>query len=327
MRYSQSEKMQIIRLVEESPVSIKQTLLELNINRSTFYKWYRRYQEGGFDALANRYRPPRQFWNALPPWEKQRVVETALEYPEKSPRELAWHITDTCGYSISESTVYRILKANDLVTSPAYTVVTARDKFPHPTKAPNELWQTDFTWFKVVHWGWYYLCSILDDYSRYILSWQLCTGMSAQDARETIEAAIQSTGFRDPKVLHRPRLLSDNGSCFVSKALKDFLEMEGIAHTRGKPYHPMTQGKIERYHRSMKNILLLENYYSPDELSDQVGLFIEYYNNHRYHEALDNLKPVDVYHGRRREILTQRENTKKKTMLQRRRYNYSLRVA
>ena len=98
MRYSQSEKMQIIRLVEESPVSVKQTLLELNINRSTFYKWYRRYQQGGFDALANRYRPPKQFWNAIPPWEKRRVVEIDLEHPEKSPRELAWYITDTRGY-------------------------------------------------------------------------------------------------------------------------------------------------------------------------------------------------------------------------------------
>jgi len=95
MRYTQSEKMQIIRLVEDSPVSIKQTLFELNINRSTFYKWYRRYQDGGFEALANRYRPPSQFWNAVPPWEKQRVVETALEHPEKSPRELAWYITDS----------------------------------------------------------------------------------------------------------------------------------------------------------------------------------------------------------------------------------------
>ena len=85
MRYSQSEKMQIIRLVEESPVSVKQTLLELNINRSTFYKWYRRYQEGGFEALANRYRSPKQFWNAIPPWEKQRVVETALDHPENHP--------------------------------------------------------------------------------------------------------------------------------------------------------------------------------------------------------------------------------------------------
>jgi len=88
----------------------------------------------------------------------------------------------------------------------------------------------------------------------------------------------------------------------------------------------MTQGKIKRYHRSMKNILLLKNYYSPDKLTDQTDLFIEYYNNHRYHEALNNLKPVDVYYGRGRDILTNRKRIKKKTMLQRRRYNYSLKV-
>jgi transposase InsO family protein len=106
-----------------------------------------------------------------------------------------------------------------------------------------------------------------------------------------------------------------------------FSGIEGIAHTRCRPYHPMTQGKIERYHRSMKNILLLENYYSPDELTDQIDLFIEYHNNHRYHEALNNLIPVDVYYGNGREILTRREKIKKKTMIQRRRYNCSLKVA
>jgi len=324
MRYSQSEKMQIIQLVEESTVSVKQTLLELNINRSTFYKWYRRYEEGGFEALANRYRPPKQFWNAVPPWERQRVVETALEHPEKSPRELAWHITDTRGYYVSESTVYRILKANDLVTSPAYTVITAQGKFPHPTQAPNELWQTDFTWFKVVHWGWYYLCTILDDYSRYILAWQLCTGMSTDDVRDTIEAALEYTGLRNPKITSRPqRLLSDNGPCYLSIALKEYLEEEGIHHTRGKPYHPMTQGKIERYHRSMKNIVLLENYYSPDELE----LFVDYYNNHRYHEALNNLTPADVYDGRSSEILAKRRQIKKRTMQFRRKHNFNLKVA
>jgi transposase InsO family protein len=319
--------MQVIRLVEESPVGVKQTLAELNINRSTFYEWYRRYQQGGFEALANRYRPPKQFWNQIPPWERQRVVEIALEHPEKSPRELAWYMTDKRGYYISESSVYRILKAHDLVTSPVYTVISARDKFPHPTKAPNELWQTDFTWFKVVHWGWYYLCSVLDDYSRYILAWQLCTGMSTEDVKATIEAAIRFSGVRDPRVLHRPRILSDNGPCYISAALKEYLEQEGMAHTRGRPYHPMTQGKIERYHRSMKNILLLENYYSPDELVDQIDLFIEYYNNQRYHEELNNLIPVDVYCGKAREIMARREKTRKNTMLQRRRYNCSLMVA
>jgi transposase InsO family protein len=327
MRYSQSEKVEIIRLVEQSPLSVKQTLIELDINRSTFYKWYRRYQEGGCEALANRFLPPKQFWNEIPPWERQRVVEIALEHPEKSPRELAWYITDNQGYYISESTVYRILKAHDLVTSPVYTVVSALNKFPQPTRAPNELWQTDFTWFKVAHWGWYYLCTILDDYSRYILACQLCIGMSAEEVKQTIETAIQFTGIRNPKVMSRPRLLSDNGPCYLSKALREYLEEEGILHTRCKPYHPMTQGKIERYHRSMKNILLLENYYSPDELENQIGLFVDYYNNHRYHEALNNLTPADVYYRKGHEILTKRQQTKKRTMLLRRKYNFHLKVA
>ena len=314
-------------MVEQSPLSVKQTLIELDINRSTFYKWYRRYQEGGYEALANRFLPPKQFWNEIPPWERQRVVEIALEHPEKSPRELAWYITDNQGYYISESTVYRILKAHDLVTSPVYTVVSALNKFPQPTRAPNELWQTDFTWFKVAHWGWYYLCTILDDYSRYILACQLCIGMSAEEVKQTIETAIQFTGIRNPKVMSRPRLLSDNGPCYLSKALREYLEEEGILHTRCKAYHPMTQGKTERYHRSMKNILLLENYYSPDELENQIGLFVDYYNNHRYHEALNNLTPADVYYRKGHEILTKRQQTKKRTMLLRRKYGFHLKVA
>jgi len=319
--------MEIIRLVEGSPVSIKQTLAELNINRSTFYKWYKRYQEGGYEALANRYRPPKQFWNEIPPWEKKRVVEIALEHPEKSPRELAWYITDTRGYYISESTGYRILKAHDLVTSPAYTVISARDKFPEPTREVNELWQTDFTWLKVVHWGWYYLSTILDDYSRYILSWRLCKGMGAEEVTQTIDDAIKFTGIRHARVVDRPRLLSDNGSCYISKALSVYLEEEGIGHTRGKPHHPMTQGKIERYHRSLKNILLLENYYSPSELEEQISLFIEHYNNQRYHESLGNVTPADVYYGRDGEILSQRARIKEKTMLLRRQQQYSLLLA
>jgi len=327
MRYGQSEKMEIIRVVEKSPLSVKQTLLELNINRSTFYKWYKQYQDEGYEALENRYRPPRQFWNEVPPWEKKKIVEIALEHPEMSPRELACYITDKRKYYISESTVYRTLKAHDLVTSPVYTVIDALDKFPHPTRAPNELWQTDFTYFKVVQWGWYYLSTILDDYSRFILAWRLCTGMAADDVKHTIEDAIRFSGIREPKVVHRPRLLSDNGPCYISKALGGYLEEEGIRHTRGKPYHPMTQGKIERYHRSMKNILLLDNYYHPSELEYYIGVFVDYYNNHRYHEALNNVTPADVYYGRDREVLTKREQIKKKTILLRRKQNCGFRLA
>jgi len=327
MRHSQAEKMEVIRIVEESPLSVKQTLAELAINRSTFYTWYSRYQEQGYDGLANAYHPPRQFWNEIPPWEKQRVVETALGHPEKSPRELACYITDKLSYYISESTVYRILKAHDLVTSPLYTVISAYEKFPQPTKAVNELWQTDFTYFKVVHWGWYYLSTVLDDYSRFILAWRVCQGMSADDVKLTLDDAIQFTGIRHAQVVNRPRLLSDNGPCYVSKALGDYLEEEGIGHTRGKPYHPMTQGKIERYHRSMKNLILLDHYYNPSELEDQIRLFVDYYNNHRYHEALNNVTPADVYYGRDHEILERREKIKQQTLLLRRKQYRILRVA
>jgi len=128
-------------------------------------------------------------------------------------------------------------------------------------------------------------------------------------------------------VVNRPRLLSDNGPCYVSKALSAYLEEEGIGHTRGKPYHPMTQGKIERYHRSMKNLILLDHYYSPSELEDQLRIFVDYYNNCRYHEALKNVTPADVYYGRDLEVLERRGQIKQKTMLLRRKQNHPLRLA
>ena len=326
MRHSQSEKLEIIRVVEDSSLGIKRTLRELDINRSTFYAWYRRYQNLGVEALTDRTSHRRQFWNAIPPWVKKRVVETALEHLDKSPRELAWYLTDTQGYYISESSVYRILKLNDLITSPAYTVLSAKDKFDQPTTRVNQLWQTDFTYLKVVHWGWYYLSTVMDDYSRYILAWRLCSGMSAEDVKATIDDAIAVSGVDHVYVNHRPRLLSDNGPCYISGELKKYLADQGFTHTRGKPYHPMTQGKIERYHRSMKNVLLLDNYYSPDDLKAEIAQFVDHYNHRRYHESLDNVTPADAYSGRAAAILEQRERTKRET-INRRRTEYRKAIA
>ena len=314
MRHNQSEKQEIIRVVEGSTLGIKRTLRELEIKRSTFYGWYRRYREGGPEGLAAKPSQQRRFWNAIPPWVKKRVVETALEHLDKSPRELAWYLTDTQGYYISESSVYRILKINDLITSPAYTVLSARDKFAEPTAAVNQLWQTDFTYLKVVGWGWYYLSTVLDDYSRYILSWRLCSSMSAEEVKATVEAAIEFSGVQHVNLRHRPRLLSDNGPCYISGELRGYLAAQGFLHIRGKPYHPMTQGKIERYHRSLKNILLLDNYYSPEDLKVEIGRFVDHYNHRRYHESLANVTPADVYHGRAMGILAQRDKTKRETI-------------
>src|SRR5262249_30703978 len=116
------------------------------------------------------------------------VVNAALADPERSPRELAWQLTDRTGHFLSESSVYRILKAADLITSPAFVVIQAADRFSQPTRRPNELWQTDFTYLKVVGWGWYYLSTVLDDYSRYILAWTLTTTMQATDVMATLDS-------------------------------------------------------------------------------------------------------------------------------------------
>ncbi len=317
-RYSPAEKLEIIQLVQDAELSVKQTLQELDGPRSTFYDWYRRYQEDGPEGLADRQMTRRQFWNQIPQQVREHVVDVALEHTEMSPRQLAWHITDTEGYFISESSVYRILKSYDLVTSPAFELVSAKDEFEHKTQRVNEMWQTDFTQFKVIDWGYSYLCTILDDYSRYILAWRLAPTMGRSDVEETLQLAIAKTGLTHLKVKHRPRLLSDNGSAFISDALKQFLNTYKMDHVQGAPYHPQTQGKIERYHRSMKSIVKLDTYYTPADLQQAIADFIWYYNTQRYHESLENVTPADVYFGRQEQILTQRQQTKQLTLQQRR---------
>jgi transposase InsO family protein len=321
MTLSASEKYEVIRLVEESELSVIRTLNELGVSRSSFYRWYKAYRDDGYEGLVARNKSPRQFWNKLPESVKEQCLEVALEHPELSPRELAWHITDQHEYFISESSVYRLLKQHDLITSPAYILLQAGDKFHTPTKRINELWQTDFTYFKIVGWGWYFLSTVLDDYSRYIISWKLTTTMSADDVKLTLDDAIEQTGVAQVMVKHRPRLLSDNGPCYLSKELREYLDEQKIEHTRGAPYHPQTQGKIERYHRSMKNVVKLENYYYPWELEKAIRQFVDYYNHQRYHESLDNVTPADMFYGRYEEIMGRRQLIKQQTLQRRKEEN------
>ena len=321
MRYTQAEKMEIIRLVENSELSIRETLRELAVPKSSFYRWYGRYQEEGYEGLADRGHGACRFWNKIPQQVQDEVVELALQEPEKSPREIAWQFTDEQAYYISESSVYRILKARDLIRRPVYQMIAASDKFENPTKRVNEMWQIDFTYFKIIGWGWYYLCTVLDDYSRYILAWRLAPTMTAADAQETLDEAIAKTALTHIKVRYRPRLLSDNGPSFLSGDFKAYLKQFHVQHIRSAPYHPMTQGKIERYHRSMKNVVKLDTYFFPWHLQEAIGKYNQYYNEERYHESLGNVTPTDMYHGRAKEIQSRREQIKLKTMRERRRLN------
>jgi transposase InsO family protein len=226
--------------------------------------------------------------------------------------------TDEKSYFVSEASVYRLLKAHDLITSPAYIVIKAASEFKDKTTAPNQLWQTDFTYLKITGWGWYYLSTVLDDFSRFIVAWKLCATMRADDVTATLDLALAAAGLDQITVAHRPRLLSDNGSSYISADLATWLDGKGMQHVRGAPYHPQTQGKIERWHQTLKNRILLENYYLPGDLERQVAAFVEHYNQARYHESLGNLTPADVYFGRGPAILTERERIKRQTIQQRR---------
>jgi transposase InsO family protein/transposase-like protein len=316
MRFTASEKEEIIRTVVRSEIGVNKTLHEFGLNKSTFYNWYKAYSDRGVDGLNPSKRTSNRQWNSIPQEQKNLVVELALDHPQLSSRELACKLTDEQQIFISESSVYRILKARGLITTPDHIFMSASDEFKKKTMFVHEMWQTDFTYFKILGWGWYYLSTVLDDYSRYIVHWEICSGMTVQDVKRTVDRAIVKARIVSKQ---RPKLLSDNGSCYIASELKLYLkDFHNMAQVHGRPSHPQTQGKIERYHRTMKNVVKLDNYYCVEELEAAIEKFVENYNNERYHESLQNLTPADVYFGRGEMILKERERIKIAAFLNRR---------
>ena len=309
MRFTVSEKQEIIHMVTRSEIGVNKTLREIGLNKSTFYNWYNAYSENGVDGLIPNKRSRNRQWNSIPQQQKNLVVKVALDHPELSSRELAYKITDEQQVFISESSVYRILKARGLITAPAHIFMSASDEFKDKTTFVHQMWQTDFTYFKILGWGWYYLSTVLDDYSRYIVHWELCRTMKADDVKRSVDRAIIKAKLITKQ---KPKLLSDNGSCYIATEFKSYLKDNyQIDQVHGRPNHPQTQGKIERYHRTMKNVVKLDNYYAPEELESALEKFVHIYNNERYHESLKNLTPADVYFGRDEEILKERNRLKR----------------
>lgn len=316
MRFTVSEKQEIIHMVVRSELGVNRTLKQIGINKSTFYNWYHAYSQYGVEGLIPNKRCSNRQWNSIPQEQRNLVVRFALDYPELSSRELAYKITDEQQIFISESSVYRILKARGLITAPAHIFLSAADEFTTKTSFIHQMWQTDFTYFKILGWGWYYLSTILDDYSRYIVHWELCSNMKVEDVKRTIDRAIVKAKIISKQ---RPRLLSDNGSCYIAAELKSYLkDYHQMDQVHGKPNHPQTQGKIERYHRTMKNVVKLDNYYAPEELERALEKFVYRYNNERYHESINNLTPADVYYGRGEQILNERKKLKNQAFIYRR---------
>jgi transposase len=315
---SAAEKRKILALVADSGLPRRRALIHLGMAKSTYYRWLRRQSEGGLQDKKGGSSIP---WNKLRPEEKAKIVTRARASPELSARQLALKLVDDERWYVSESTVFRILKREGLIKPAEVIGFKAGKEYHRKTKRPNELWATDCSHLKVFDWGWYYLVTVMDDYSRFILAWELKIDMAVGSLIDVIQKAVDATGMTDVPVEDRTVLLSDNGAGYLSRRFGEYLRLVGVRHIVSSPYHPQTNGKIERYHRSLKGEINQLPYDMPSELEKAITAFIEYYNYQRYHEGLGNVTPHDVYMGWHFEILQKRKEAKSKTLLARRDYN------
>jgi RNA-directed DNA polymerase len=314
-------KTEVLQMVERSPLPVRQTLKELKVSSATYYRWRCRYAEKGLEGLRDLLPKARRVWNRLRDEERGFIVAYALEHPSLSPREVAARLVDREGRFVSESTVYRVLKEAGLVKPPEVQGFPAEKEYKVKTTGTNQLWHTDASYFFVVGWGYYYLITVLDDYSRMVLAWRVQPSMGSGCIIEVVQDAVEFTGLPTVPVEPGPALLTDNGPGFLSRALEEFLKVRAMKHIVASPYHPQTNGKLERYHRTAKADINLFVYQSPEALEQAMGAFVRHYNHERYHEALANVTPADVYYGRRKAILARREEVKRTTLGSRRAAN------
>jgi len=315
------EKAAILARVETLAGHKRQALTELGIPMSTYYRWRQGQRGQGLESHSGEGRRP---WNRLTPEEDGKILAAAREAPELSSRQLAAWITDNAGFAVSESTVYRILRREGLVKRPEVQLAAGKE-YHTKTTGPHQMWATDASYFRVVGWGYYYLVTVMDDYSRFILAWKLQRDMAADSLIEVIQEAVDATGMTEVPVEDRTKLLSDNGPGYVSRAFRDYLHLVGIRHILAAPFHPQTNGKLERYQQTVKQEVNQVPYELPSQLERAIAAFVDYYNFHRYHKALGDVTPADVLYGRRELILQRRKEVQAQTIQHRRDYNQALR--
>ena len=293
---------------------------ELNIPRSTYYQWRKAYEEEGVAGLTKMKPSARRIWNKITREEAERVLAIARLHPELSSRLLAIKITDEEFFSVSESTVYRILKEHGLIAPIPLPEMPAQKQWRHKTTRPDELWQCDGTNLFVVGWGYYKLIPVQDDYSRKIIAHDVRPGETAFSISDIMEMGIENARKEGHLVAIMPKLYTDNGPGFVSAILAEYLTGHGIKHIFGTPYHPQGRGKIERFNRRIKEKICLQVYCSPEELKKAIDEAIVVYND-TPHESLKNVSPNDVYAWKKEVILQRRKEKKRLTLERRRLYN------
>ncbi|HKI48136.1 MAG TPA: IS3 family transposase [Desulfobacteria bacterium] len=267
----------------------------LGIAPSKYYDWKRRY------GKVNEHNSwiPRGFW--LEPWEKDKIIEFFCQNRGEGYRRLAFMMLDEDAVAVSPSSVYRVLKNEGLLQRWNRKPSSKGKGFEGPSQ-PHEHWHIDVSYLNIKG-TFYYLCGVLDGYSRYIVHWEIRESMTESD----IEIILQRAREKFPKA--HPRIISDNGPQFIAKDFKEFIRNSGMTHVRTSPYYPQSNGKIERWHRSLKSDCIRPQCpLSLEEAREIVEDFVEYYNNRRLHSAIGYIAPYDKLLGNEKDIFIHRDD-------------------
>jgi len=266
----------------------------LGIAPSKYYDWQNRY------GKANEHNAPipRDFW--LAEWEKQAIIDFFKKHPLEGYRRLSFMMLDQDVVAVSPSSVYRVLSAADLLRRWNGKTSKKGTGFVQPLK-PHEHWHIDVSYINLCG-TFYYLCSLLDGCSRYIIHWELRESMTEKD----VEIILQRAREKFPEAT--PRIISDNGPQFIAKDFKEFIRLAGMTHVRTSPFYPQSNGKLERYHFTIKDECIRPNVFlSLEEARGQIAKFIRYYNEERLHSAIGYVAPKVKLEGREKQIFTERD--------------------
>ena len=304
------EKFEILETVASCPLSMRKACRELGIPRSTYQRWKRAYQERGLEGLKDippipHHRPHRKTEE-----ERQKVLECASIHANLGPRSLAPYLWDEYTIPISPKTIYNILKVRGWVRQRRQRLKTPEPlpAYPEPEE-PNKVWQADFMFVYIDNYGFYQLLTFLDAFSRLPIHHELLAQASSEAAAMALRKAVERNGRVPPQVI-----VTDNGSAFVNLKGKKLTAFQqacselSTSHRRIPFGHPQSIGRIERFHRTMREEeISLRRYSNPEEARQCIRSAIERYSTQRYHQGIGDIKPIDRHEGREQEVIARRE--------------------
>ncbi|MCX5643638.1 MAG: IS3 family transposase [Phycisphaerae bacterium] len=280
---------------ERTGISYRRIVQWIGIPRSKFYQWRERY------GKVNEHNAwiPRDFW--LRDWEKQAILDFWSTHSREGYRRMTYMMLDADTVAVSPSTVYRVLQDAGVLHRWNRDHTSSKGQgFQQPVR-PHEHWHIDISYINI-QGTFYYLCSVLDGYSRYLVAWDLRESMTECH----VEIVLQRAHERFPEA--RPRIISDNGPQFIAKDFKQFVRLNGMTHVRTSPYYPQSNGKMERWHQSAKTECIRPQ--TPQSLEDALRIvtkYVEQYNTVRLHSAIGYVTPQDKLEGRAEQILAARD--------------------